>query len=368
MKCLCVVKGYLFTKNRKERSRNIRITAGLVFSTMVLLSVLSIMDHLQNSRFTYIKKIRSFPVVLKNPDIDDADSLKEEFFDSAIVFEYRTAEGLLKTAQGESAVTVRYVSPDYEGGLVTTGGVGERLLIPYRLYLGSKGGEVSLTTLEEGKVARIAPRTRTYGSYGTFQTALGSEFDLSTVFLPLEAAPESSVRYIAFIPFGISEDELVRRVESLNTGTCITWKESEASLYGAMLVEKNVMSLLLMSLYLVIFVQVVQNSSVSAASRKRELVSLYLMGYRRRDIALIAALMAFFMTSFSFMSGAVLAKVFLMAIPYCVPLFQKGSLTLDVSALPAVYGGFTLLSALSYVYFFMKQLKEGSIREVLNSV
>ncbi len=367
MKCMRVVRGYLFTSDRKERSRNIRIALGLVFSTMVLLSVLSVMDHLQNSRFTYIKKIRSFPVVVKDPDIDTS-SLKEEFFDSAIVFEYRTAEGLLKTAQGESAVNVRYVGSDYEGGLVTNGGVGERLLIPYRLYLSSKGGEVSLTTLEEGKVAKIAPKTRTYGSYGTFQTALGSEFDMSAVFLPLEAAPSSAHRYVAFIPFGISEDELVRSLEDLGAGTVITWKESEASLYGAMLVEKNVMSLLLMSLYLVVFVQVVQNASVTAAVKKRELVSLFLMGYRGRDIAFIAAMMAVMMTGFSFALGALLARLFLQAIPYMVPLFAKGSLILDTSVLPALWAGFTLVSVLSYVHFFVRQLKEGAVREVLNSV
>ena len=189
MKCMRIALGYLFSKNGKEASRNIRIALGLIFSTMVLLSVLSVMDHLQNSRFSYIKRIRSFPVVLKNPEKSDTEALKAEFSGLATVFEYRTTEGLLKTGDGEAAVSVRYIGPDYEGGLVTNGGAGEKLLIPYRLYLSAKGREVSLTTLEEGKVARIAPKTRTYASYAAFQTALGSEFDLQTVFLPLEAAP-----------------------------------------------------------------------------------------------------------------------------------------------------------------------------------
>ena len=368
MKCMRIALGYLFSKNGKEASRNIRIALGLIFSTMVLLSVLSVMDHLQNSRFSYIKRIRSFPVVLKNPEQSDTEALKAEFSGLATVFEYRTTEGLLKTGDGEAAVSVRYIGPDYEGGLVTNGGAGEKLLIPYRLYLSAKGREVSLTTLEEGKVARIAPKTRTYASYAAFQTALGSEFDLQTVFLPLEAAPEGAVRYIAFIPTGIGEKELEERVRALADGACITWQESEASLYGAMLVEKNVMSLLLMSLYLVIFVQVVQNASVTSNAKRRELVSLYLMGYTKRDISLVAFLMAFFMTGFSFIIGTVLAKLFLMAIPYCVTLFAKGSLRLDVSSLPSVYAGFTLLSVVSYVRFFRSRLKEDTVREVLNSV
>ena len=135
-----------------------------------------------------------------------------------------------------------------------------------------------------------------------------------------------------------------------------------------MLVEKNVMSLLLMSLYLVIFVQVVQNASVTSNAKRRELVSLYLMGYTKRDISLVAFLMAFFMTGFSFIIGTVLAKLFLMAIPYCVTLFAKDSLRLYVSSLPAVYAGFTLLSVVSYVRFFRSRLKEDTVREVLNSV
>ena len=193
-------------------------------------------------------------------------------------------------------------------------------------------------------------------------------FAVSSGLDTLEAAPEGAVRYIAFIPTGIGEKELEERVRALADGTCITWQESEASLYGAMLVEKNVMSLLLMSLYLVIFVQVVQNASVTSNAKRRELVSLYLMGYTKRDISLVAFLMAFFMTGFSFIIGTVLAKLFLMAIPYCVTLFAKGSLRLDVSSLPAVYAGFTLLSVVSYVRFFRSRLKEDTVREVLNSV
>ena len=75
MKCMRIALGYLFSKNGKEASRNIRIALGLIFSTMVLLSVLSVMDHLQNSRFSYIQRIRSFPVVLKNPEQSDIPDL-----------------------------------------------------------------------------------------------------------------------------------------------------------------------------------------------------------------------------------------------------------------------------------------------------
>ncbi|MDD5974032.1 MAG: hypothetical protein PUH25_04605 [Spirochaetales bacterium] len=368
MKRSKIVFRYLFTSSKKEKSRTIRIMVGLCFSTMVLLCVLSIMDHLQSGRFKYIKKIRSFPVTVKAESEIDIQALSDSLFDKAIVFAYKTGEGLLKVGNSEAAVNIRYITKDYEGGLVTSSKIGEGLLIPYRLYYSNKGSSVLLTTLEKGKVARFAPKTKEYTSFGLFQTSLGSEFDSSNIFLPFEDAPDNSPMYIAFIPFSISESEMENIATDLNIGRVITWKESEASLYGAMLIEKKVMSLLLMSLYIIIAVQVFQNACGFASLKKNELSALYLIGYTKNDIKLIATGVALLLSSISFAFGLLGAKIFLTAVPYFMPIFAKGTLKLDISAIPYVFIIFTLYCVIVYVWAFLRELKQKNLREVINTI
>ena len=363
-----IIKRYLFTASKKERSRTIRIILGLFFSTMVLLCVLSIMEHLQSGRFSYIKKIRSFPVVIKADKEFDIDSLSKEFFNEAIVFEYKTGEGLLKIKDSEYAINIRYIDSDYEGGLVVSGEKGKDLLIPYRLFLSNRTNQVTLTTIEKGKVARIAPKNKTYTSFGFFQTALGSEFDSSTIFLPLDDAPDSSPTYIAFIPLNLSEGDMVKKIESLNLGRVITWQESESSLYGAMLLEKNVMSILLMSLFIIIAVQVYQNASAFSLVKRNELATLYFMGYTKLDIAFIAIGVSFLMTLFSFVLGGVFAKVFLFLISYVMPIFSNEKIKLDFFVVPFVFTIFTIYSIAVYVWAFLRTLKQDLLREVINTI
>ena len=363
-----IIKRYLFTASKKERSRTLRIILGLIFSTMVLLCVLSIMEHLQSGRFSYIKKIRSFPVVVKADKEFDINLLSEEFFDEVIVFEYKTGEGLLKIGNSEYAVTIRYISPDYEGGLVVSGDKGKDLLISYRVFLANRSNQVVLTTIEKGKVARIAPKNKTYSSFGFFQTSLGSEFDNSTLFLPLEDAPSDSPTYIAFIPLSISEEEMVKKAEELDLGRVITWQESESSLYGAMLLEKNVMSILLMSLFVIIAVQVYQNASAFSQVKKNEIATLYFIGYTKKDIAFIAMGVSFLMTSLSFVLGGALAKLFLTLISYILPIFANETIKLDISIIPFIFAIFSIYSVAVYVWAFLRTLKQDLLREVINTI
>lgn len=368
MKRSMIIKRYLFTASKKERARTIRIILGLIFSTMVLVCVLSIMDHLQNGRFSYIKKIRSFPVVIKAEKEFDIAELSNRFYDEAIVFQYKTGEGLLKIGSGEYAVSIRYIDSSYEGGLVIKGDKGKELLIPYRVFLANRSNQVTITTIEKGKVARIAPKNKIYSSFGLFQTSLGSEFDNSTIFLPLEDAPIDAPTYIAFIPFSISEEELINKASELNLGRVITWQESESSLYGAMLLEKNVMSILLMSLFVIIAVQVFQNASAFSLVKKNELATLYFIGYTKLDIALIASGVSFFMSFISFVIGILCAKLFLYFVRYGVPALGNEAIKIDLSIIPLVFIIFTTYSIFVYVYSFLRMLKQDLLREVVNAI
>ena len=114
MKRSKIVFRYLFTSSKKEKSRTIRIMVGLCFSTMVLLCVLSIMDHLQSGRFKYIKKIRSFPVTVKAESEIDIQALSDSLFDKAIVFAYKTGEGLLKVGNDTAILKITPTKKEFE--------------------------------------------------------------------------------------------------------------------------------------------------------------------------------------------------------------------------------------------------------------
>ncbi|MCR5731326.1 MAG: hypothetical protein K6G51_00055, partial [Sphaerochaetaceae bacterium] len=255
---------YLVSHEPRHRGRNIRILLGLIFSTLVLSTVLSVMDYMQRGRFEDLKSVRSFPIVIEGGE-EHYESLIDEFSDRAIVFKYRSGEGLVRKGNETFPVKIRYIDEYYEGGITSTGEVDKGVLLPISLFrkLGSDY-EVKLSRLESGNRVRNTIKERSFDVDGLYRSALSSSFDSTMLFMSYESATEECLYHLAFIPVSVGEDELYAELKERSIGNVVLWKEAEESLYGAMLLEKIVMSVLLSSLFLIVLVEINNDANLFA--------------------------------------------------------------------------------------------------------
>lgn len=365
---LRIVSRYLLSTAGHNRQRVMRIFIGLCLSTAVLLSVISIMDYLQNSRFSTIKQVRSFPVTVET-DQDGLARLEEEYGSEYTLFGYKEGEGLLSSGSSSYGTLIRYIGSDYDGGLYTSGSLTEDgILVPYlQVRSGVISGNVALTTLESGRTVRLVPRRREYTVSGFFSTYLGSEFDSQMVFLPLSAAEDISTYTVAFLA---DDDEIASlSMELSSAGYEVTlWSEREDSLYSAMLMEKLVMEILLSSLFVILLVQIVQNASSLAAAKRRESAALYLMGFSEVLLDTAAALTGASLSLVSMLAGTALSWLFLKLLPHLDAAFGSAVFSIDIGSLMLFTLLMVLFSSFFYLRAFARRRKRSTIMEVVTTV
>lgn len=360
---------YLFSRSGRNRSRNFRIFLGLTLSVIVMLTVISVMDYLQNNRFEFIKQVRSFPLTVECDDYETAAAVASDYSDRAYSFVYRTGEGLLTSGRVSAAVNIRYIDDSYAGGLYRSGSLSEDgILLPYMLLRQSGSAEAVVTTLERGRVARFTQKSTSYKVSGYYTTSLGSEFDSSMVFLPLSAASEEAPSIAAFLLPAEDEAELRSLLEADGRGRVITWQEREGSLYGAMQLERIVMQLLLSSLFLIIMVQSIQNASSLAKAKRRESVALLLGGLTRHRIGALFVLSGEILVVSSLLAGTLLSLLVLKLIPHLVSAFSGVVFQLPLQLTLTLVLLLIGLSALIYSVCFRGTIRESDIREVINCV
>ena len=207
---------YMFSRSNRHRSRVIRIMAGLAISTMVMLSIISLMDYMQSRGTEPLREIKSFPLVVDVSDAQDVSILCEKYSGIAEVFPYKEEKALLSDSSGTRGVVIRYIDESYDGALVTsTDTVPQNgIYLPFRSYVRGFSDSVSITTLVQGRAVRMIPRTRTYAVEGLYQTTL-SDFDSLYVFLPLSMSDETLGWKVAFRNINADEDDLASLEENI---------------------------------------------------------------------------------------------------------------------------------------------------------
>lgn len=361
-----LVERYMFSRENRHRGRTVRIMLGLILSTLVMMTVLSVMDFLQEGRLSLVCSIQSFPVVVETDDPDEARALAEEYSSSATTFIYREDEVLLESGRSQGGYLVRYIDSSYSGGLyATTENLTRGLLLPYRYFGSQLPRTATITFLEEGSAVRLVPASRTFLVEGYYQTRLG-DFDQSHIFLPLSAAPEGLPYLVAFTDLRVDENTLIAELEGKGY-TVRPWYESESMLYSALKLEKLIMTILLSSLYLIVFVQIVQSATMLSRVKARECAALYLMGLGRGRIAFIFSLLGLCLSFISLALGLILSRLLLSALPL-LGIFSGSHFSIDWQSFLIIALLMLLLSALSYGLSFMKNLKTKTVREVLNAV
>ncbi len=359
-----VVWRYLFSKANRHRGRVVRIMISLALSTLIMLTILSVMDSMQSARTDALKRVRSFPVTVTVSSRDEAESLISEYGQQATGFVYREDLGLMSAAGREQGVMIRYIDSDYNGGIYASGASPEGgVYLPYRYY-GGYTGTVSISTLEEGSAVRLRPVSRDYAVEGWYQSPL-SDFDRTYVFLPLSSAPDNLEWTAAFTDV---EDEKALASSLEKAGhDAVLWSEKDGTVYSALLLEKAVMAILLSSLHVIVLVQLVQSAQMLERTKRRECAALCLMGWSGRRLCLTFGLTGLVMSLLSTAAGTVLSALLLGILPRIMPVFSRMSFAVDRTWAASVILVVSALSWLIYALVFTRSAGEDSVMEVLGA-
>ncbi len=336
---------YSFSKNNRHRAKAIKIALGMLLSTLALLVTLSVMDYLQNARFTALKSVKSFPIVVET----------EDTLDNAFI--YKEMPALLTNSDGLSqAVVVRFIDDSYQGGLPNNFAevLKKGALVGTSYYGKLLNNGAKLSYLDEGQVARRTLRSTELTVAGYYRTLLGSSFDSNYIFLPLSEAPEYLKTKVAIL----SEDaEYVKALREKGYKVT-TWQESEATLYDAMMLERVLMIFIISFLFLIILVQTNTNARLFIEAKKGEIVTLWTLGLSKRKCSLSFALSGFIVAFLGCALGFVLSFPVLKITPRFLSLDLTGGLYPDLSISLITTVIISILSALLYHTKSLKVMRQ----------
>lgn len=339
---------YTFSKSNRNLSHSVRIIIGLALSTVVLLTVFSVMDFLQNEQFRTIKEVRSFPVSVLIDSSEKAQEILDELDEIADGFYYKESAGLLESGNSTQSIFIRYIDETYNPSGMTFLYEKNGLVAGPRLVNSFSGDEIYLSVLEQGKRAvRVLSREEVKLS-GYYYSTLGTDFDQNYVFLPILSAPSTAKGYLALFPKeGLSEEDILSYLKDYDT---LTWKEREGTLYNAMLIEKWIMLLLLSVLFLIILVQVYHNSKTLIRVKQKEIASLILLGVKESTINTVFFLSGAILCLVGVLIGTLLTVLLINLIPYIITL--PFSLNITTPYLGAIILAFimSILSGLLFLY------------------
>jgi len=344
-----LVLRYAFSRSNGHRARVIRIIATLALSLLVLVSVLSIMDYLQKSRFEDIRNVRSFSVVVNG---DEREYLRS-IYPSADIFIYGEGEALIEGR----AFLVRFINDEYDGGLRFLKGDSSSLVIPYSLYREYRKDDYSVTMMLSGRSGRRLPKTDTIQISGIYSTSLGQEFDSLYVFMPLSL-------YEGEVKTAIKGDVDLSKLAGMDYKT---WKESESSLYSAFILEKTMMYSVISLLFIIILVSERQSVSIFFRSKEKERAELIVLGMEMEKANRVFKLSFMLITIISIALAFVLSFALLPILEHIISLFIFGDVSLSIP-----YGGFIAFSVLSlfitYIFtlFETSKAKKKDLMEVIH--
>ena len=346
---------YSFSPSFKQRDRAIRAVVAIALSLIVVNVVISIMDFLQNGRFEDIREVRSFDIVVEGRHQEELKAL----FPDSTIFEYGEGEAL----SGNGAYNVRYISSDYDGGLNIIFGDASSLLVPYSLFR-SSDGKVSLSMLKKGKAATTMKNFE-FPISGIYWTNVGTEFDQTTLFLPIEEADETVFFLTAIKNVDIKECEKTLKSLSFEYKT---WKDQESSLYAAFFVEKAMMYTVLSLLFVIILVSIRQSVRIFVSSHDKECAELEILGMKKRKILLMMELSFFFMLLLGIITGLLFGRLSLILVEYIsVKSPSIMDMTLSMSYGSMVFFSLFLVVVTSLsIYFENKKRNKRPLWEVIH--
>jgi len=311
---------YAFSNQNRHRSTSVRIALGLALCLFAIVAVLSFMQALQRDQFEDIRTFESFDLQVQ-PEVNDLEKALEiadriEALDSVTsAFVYAdipvitqasdgsTVAGRLRAIQAEGRFAEQLNS--YRGNIFTEGKLASSYSNSRSIRVGE---EVKMTLLRKGRQATVIPAQRTL-EIGSLYYTTSYDFDHTTFLcdLPtlLQLNPDAPLKV------GLYTDQKVETVKQelvdIGFSQVSTWREINASLYGAMELEQKMMTLMLFLMVIVVLVHIRSSSRRLLLAKQREIAMLRSMGLTKGGVQLLFVLQALLVAGIGVVLGSLLA-------------------------------------------------------------
>jgi len=326
---LFLAKRYAFSSENRHKGTSVRIAFGLALSLFAITMVLSFMQALQENQFADIRTFESFDVhaPLSYTDLEKGNALVNELESLPLVdhaFLYSEIPVLIQGKDGSSlAGRIRALQSKgpfteelnlYRGELFKEG-----MLSASYLHLSSMplGSSVEVTLLKRGKQATVVPSQRKMTIGGVYYTSM-YDFDSSTYLTDLDTLYVLNAEAPLFVGiFSSQKSEAVANEirENFPYLDPITWKEANASLYGAMQLEQSMMTLILFLMVAVIIIHIRNSSRRLLLAKQREIAMLRSMGLEKRQVQQLFVLQALIVAVVGSFAGVALSLAGLLIYP-----------------------------------------------------
>ena len=246
--------------------RQLLRTLLMALSLSAIFTLISLLFQLQEERIDLVKSTTSFPVVATTDEIGKVEKL----YPGVPLFKYKEENVLLSGIP----FSVRYIDEDYKGIFDLIGGNADALVLPLYRRGAVGDGEVSMLSLTGRRI--VGEKVEVSGYY----VSPNRSFDQMYAFLPYESAPEYLDTKVAF-----QNDVDVRLLDAAGI-SYETWKEKENVLYSALLLEAFLMIFVLLFLFMVVFLSLRKGVRDFLYDKRRERLSLSVMGLPKWKINL----------------------------------------------------------------------------------
>lgn len=300
---------YFLSRRNKQRSSLFLSIAGLSFGLITIITVISIMNGLQQGYLDDLIEVESYHLAIGPLEYEQADTYRELLIaDPSIIktslFNEREVM-IIKDDFGYVPAKIRGLQEhDFweDEGLnnhieILSGSfdlskkdsiiIGEGIAKKYNIF---PGDTIKVITVVKGKMLRVIPSVRYLNVTGIF-TADYPEIDNLLCFTSLQNLESMGIsKYY----LGVKTDNPYRRglenaapdevKKELLSNQIITWKERYDSFYSALMMEKYSMYIILLLIFLVISINIRSTFERFLFEKKEEFGMLKAIGAEKRDL------------------------------------------------------------------------------------
>lgn len=213
----------------------------------------------------------------------------------AVVMANGQARGALVQALSQQSLTIKNLISDHIKAGKVADFKEQSIFIGRRMaeILGVKIGDTVELMTPDGEVTTMGTtvKSETYTIAGIFEVGM-NEYDKNIVLMPLTEAqdfwemPEKVSQIEIFIDNIDNSQEIARKiVQMLGSGYMVLdWKHSDSSIFHAVEVEKNVMTLILSIIILVAVFNIISGLTMLTSSKTKDIAILRTMGMTKKSI------------------------------------------------------------------------------------
>lgn len=290
---------------RCRRGELIALIIALALVTSAMAVVLSVMNGLRNRQFDELRTVVSFDISA-NPElrsrIEAMDGIQGTFLyrENDIIigghtYRLRSIENSITGCERTKSFFKEFPESIQNGSVYMS----------YSLVysLGSRPQE--LMYLKKGKSAALAP-AKTALDFGGKYRGNSSIFSNGLMFTGLDSLADNS----APLRLGVycTNERTIRRIKALDP-TAVSWQKANQSVYSALILEKYMLRMFILILFLVILAAIRRSTYRLVISREREIAALRAMGANARDTKMIFFSRCMFMTVTALVSGSLLGRL-----------------------------------------------------------